>query len=66
MLPSAYEGVVVMFTGERHQSDMRLHTGSWQKILTLQSSQPQSPAVSRQLAVALMKDPISHILNPSG
>lgn len=65
ILSSVYEGVLVMFTREEHQSDMRLHIGSWQKTLNLQSSQPHPLAGRRQLAVALMKDPINHILNTS-
>lgn len=48
---------------EKDLSDMRLHIGSWQKTLLLQSSWPHPLASRRQLAVALMKDPTSHIFN---
>lgn len=63
ILSSAYERMVVLFTGEGHQCDMSLHRGSWQKTLILQSSWPHPQAGRKQLAMALMKDPINHILN---
>lgn len=46
---------------EKDRSVVSLHIGCWQKTLILQSSWPHPLASRRQLAVALMKDPISHI-----
>lgn len=53
----------LLYSLEKDSSDMRLHGGSWQKTVILQSSWPHPLASRRQLAVALMKDPMIHILD---